>query len=332
MKSIILLAIIFLPFLSACGQKIDDNTVTFFEKDEVKLYKTKVGDTYGIINQKEEVVLAHEYEEIRMFTKSLVCVKCPQKGYGLLSIDFKVVLPCQYENLTVIRWLQINGGPVPSSDIDDPKRDYILKKGFADSLYTFIDSAGTELSPNVFHNPQTMKIFNDVVFDDISKHKTRIGSRYSFIIKALTGEILLKDTLSNVRVIRSRSEDYLLRKGNTYLAVSNKDNKVALLDLQQAKLLTDFEYDRLSLPIHRNNEKPSLILGSKNGLYDVLNLNGESLSSIGFKEVQLPSNFNQNRLGNAQVDISKVEAFMVDQNDQIFALYKDKSVRQLTQK
>lgn len=331
MKLIILILIIF-PISNICTQEVNSQTIDFFKKGKVEYYRTQIDNKFGIVDQKGNIELAHIYSEMSMFTKNLIRVKILDQGYGLLDLNFNTILPCQYDKLEIIRRWHINGGPVPSSETDNPKRHFILKKEGSNSQFSFIDTTGNVLSENVFNNPSRMRIFHDVVFDEVGVenekfHKLR---REKFIIKSLTGEVVLQDTIYNISTISSSGSQYLLKKGHTYLALQNSKNKYALFDLQKREVVSEYEYDRIILPISREKKKPEFVLGNKNNLFYLINLSGEKLSDLGFIEVQFKDNFHWGNSEIIKFDNTDVKVFMRDEKNRIFALYHNNRIERIT--
>jgi len=279
------------------------------------------------VNQQEVEMLPHQYTHISNFTKSLIRVECPNKGYGLLDHNFKEILPCQYSSLESLKLWQIN--EILPSRVYSPKRNFILKMGHQDSLYSFIDSVGNVLSSNSFHNPSRMKVFNNIIFDDISEGLPFKVSRI-YKIKQLDGTIIISDSIARVTIIKSATGQFLIDEKGGYLSVYDFGAKCALFNLYDKILVSDYEYDALTLPPTQENENPKFIIGRVGSNLYLVGLDGKKISSIGFDKISMANNFSRKNLEGISFNDKNVEAFMKDANGEYFLMRTDLKIERIS--
>lgn len=166
---------------------------------------------YGLMNDKGKVVLAPDYDELR-FTKNNLVIVEKHGMYGVMDLAGKVVLPISYHEISV------NDAGVAVAQTRS---------------YTVFDPQGKSIATY----PVAHTLDNGAVSFCQADHQDGTGCG----VMNEAGKVVIPPKYRYVRPMDSYTSDDVEIKG--LASVVDKQNKVALFDINAGKALTPFIYD-----------------------------------------------------------------------------------------
>jgi hypothetical protein len=243
-------------------------------------YIVKSENRYGVIDDKEKVIIPIEYLEFAQYSYSdgSYLARNKEGKYGFIAIDGKITLPFEYDNLSKRYYdnvvsvrngkcglVQVNSGvpyEIVTCDYDDIKsgsKTFIVEKG---GKFGILD---------LFGKPLTEMIYSSIDALEESSYDTQIykakKDNYYQLIDG-SGKAITNEEYTDIQpIIKKSSSSYYSSKKFSYLKAQVKNGKFCIID-KVGRAITKPIFDN----IVTENENLFIVTSNKKyGLYSLLN-------------------------------------------------------------
>ncbi len=236
------------------------------------IYRAKYAGKWGLMLVTGELLLPFEYTDVSAFydKPDLYKVEHPEKGIALLNNAFEVVFPFS-------KYADLQHSKIVLEKLGEWPAPILFKREAADTRFSRINMEGQVLSSPSFLNPASLIVVDSVVFE--------VPGRNQLLIKNLDGSLIVKDTLKHCfEMSTSLSNRSALREFN-YRVLMNAENKCAVIDCTNQKIITPFMFDRVYDDVGDYEHPIRFFCGKLNGKYVIFDLDGNFLTKKEFTEV-----------------------------------------------